>query len=456
MQIPAQIQAAIDACQLIFDQRNTPADKLLNTYFRERRYIGSKDKRAIAAHVYSALRRAPRYIRITGDDARMLILMVLRDEEHLSVSQLRDIFTGTDYSPTRLTRQEMCQLESENDFTQAEELAISNELYPFFLESMSTETCEALATSYLSEGTFDLRVNTLKSTREAVLALLMADGYEVSATPLSPIGIRFNRRQSLEGHPLFKDGTIEVQDEGSQLIALSCEASAKMAVLDYCAGAGGKTLALAATMQNKGQLFACDIHEGRLKRARERTRRADVHNVRFQQADDPKFLKRHSKFFDRVLVDAPCSGTGTWRRNPDMKFKTTANDIAELQALQRSILTKVAPLVRPGGMLIYATCSVFKAENHDQITWFLENYPDFELTLTEKNAEDSLRSNPFFSDELRTKIEQNGDASNSALGIQLLPHLHATDGFFISVLTRKPAPQNVTESLSNSGEIENS
>ena len=107
MQIPAQIQAAIDACQLIFDQRNTPADKLLNTYFRERRYIGSKDKRAIAAHVYSALRRAPRYIRITGDDARMLILMVLRDEEHLSVSQLRDIFTGTDYSPARLTRQEM-------------------------------------------------------------------------------------------------------------------------------------------------------------------------------------------------------------------------------------------------------------------------------------------------------------------------------------------------------------
>lgn len=435
MQAPAQIQAAIDACQLIFDQKNIPADKLLNTYFRERRYIGSKDKRAIASYVYMALRLIPRYIRITGDNARLLMLMVLRDEQNLSVADLREIFSGDAYSPQKLSKFEMCRLEAEDEFTDAEKRAIPDELYSFFLDSMPTETCDALATAYLTEGTFDLRVNTLKSTREAVLALLTTDGYEVSPTPLSPIGIRFNKRQSLEGHPLFKEGVIEVQDEGSQLIALSCEASPKMTVLDYCAGAGGKTLALATTMQNKGQLFACDIHEWRLKRARERTKRADIHNIRFQQADDSKFLKRHSKFFDRVLVDAPCSGTGTWRRNPDMKFKTTATDIAELQALQRSILAKTAPMIRPGGWLIYATCSVLKAENHDQIAWFLENHPEFSLA-TNVTSSDKIMTPAFYTALKEKQSHTEATNLNSILGLQLLPHIHATDGFFISILIR--------------------
>jgi 16S rRNA (cytosine967-C5)-methyltransferase len=431
MQTPAQIQAAIDACQLIFDQRSIPADKILNTYFRERRYIGAKDKRAIAAHVYTALRLVPRYIRVTDDNARLLMLMVLRDKENLTVSDLREIFSGDAYSPQKLTKFEMCRLEAKDEFTDAEKNAIPAELHSLFLDSMPLESYEELAKAYLTEGTFDLRVNTLKSTREAVLALLAADGYEVSPTPLSPIGIRFNKRQSLEGHPLFKEGIIEVQDEGSQLIALSCEASPKMAVLDYCAGAGGKTLALAASMQNKGQLFACDIHEWRLKRARERIKRADIHNVRCQQADDPKFLKRHAKFFDRVLVDAPCSGTGTWRRNPDMKFKTIATDIAELQALQRSILGKTAPMVRPNGWLIYATCSVLKAENHDQIAWFLENHPEFALTTNDSITE-GIKST-FYAD-LTNKL-RTSDVDNP-LGLQLLPHTHATDGFFISILVK--------------------
>lgn len=412
MQAPAQIQAAIDACQLIFDQRNIPADKLLNTYFRERRYIGSKDKRAIAAHVYTALRLVPRYIRVTDDNARLLMLMVLRDEQNLSAADLRDIFSGDAYSPQKLTKFEMCRLEAEDEFTDAEKYAVPAELHSLFLDSMSEESYEALAAAYLTERTFDLRVNTLKSTREGVLALLTADGFEVSPTPLSPIGIRFNKRQSLEGHPLFKEGIIEVQDEGSQLVALSCEAASKMTVLDYCAGAGGKTLALAAAMQNKGQLFACDIHEWRLRRARERIKRADIHNVRCQLADDSKFLKRHSKFFDRVLVDAPCSGTGTWRRNPDMKFKTTATDIAELQTLQRAILTKAAPMVKPGGWLIYATCSVLKAENHDQIAWFLENHPEFTLATNDSIKEDVK---PAFYTNLTKKLMTDNLDSNSRL-----------------------------------------
>lgn len=434
MQPRAQVQAAIEACQLIFDQKNIPADKLLNAYFRERRYIGSKDKRVIATHVYTALRLVPRYIRTTGYNARLLMLMVLRDENNITPANLAELCSGDTYSPQKLNTLEICQLNTPIEFTKTEKHAISTELFPFFCDSMSPQACRDLADSFLSEGTLDLRVNTLKSTREAVLALLTQDGYEVYPTPLSPIGIRFRKRQPLEGHPLFKSGIIEVQDEGSQLIALSCEANSKMSVLDYCAGAGGKTLALAAAMQNKGQLFACDIHEWRLKRARERAKRAAIHNVRFQQADDSKFLKRHVNFFDRVLVDAPCSGTGTWRRNPDMKFKTTPTDIAELQLLQRSILTKTAPMVRTGGWLIYATCSVLKAENQDQISWFLENYPDFTHAT---NATENATNKPHFYTELKTTLSNNCTTNESStFGCQLLPHQHATDGFYIKILIK--------------------
>jgi 16S rRNA (cytosine967-C5)-methyltransferase len=338
------------------------------------------------------------------------------------------------YCPERLNKSEIELLNTPLALTAAEKLCIPNQLYPFFSESMSEDALKSLAKAYLSEASFDLRVNSHKSTRDAVLTQLKADDYEVEPTPFSPLGIRFSRRYSLEGYSLIKDGLVEVQDEGSQLIALSCEPTSKMTVLDYCAGAGGKTLALSAEMHNKGQLFACDIHEWRLKRAKERARRAGVHNVRFQKADDPKFLKRHLNFFDRVLVDAPCSGTGTWRRNPDMKFKTTADDIRELQLLQRTILAKTAPLVRQGGWLIYATCSVLKAENHDQIAFFLENNPGFTLATEVTNTNEPIA--PFYKN-LKNKIAVNSEIiANNDFGLQLLPHIHETDGFFISILIR--------------------
>lgn len=467
MQNSAQIQAAIEVCQLIFEKKATPADKLLRTYFRDRRYIGSKDKKAISNHIYRLLRRVPRYQRVIGENARLFMLMLLRDEEKMSLSELNLLFSGGTYAPSELTKEEVRHLKSSNDFSMSEKLALPESLYNYFTESMSQEQCDNLAQAYLTEASFDLRVNTIKSTREAVLAVLQGEGFDVTPTPYSPIGIRFDGRKSMDGHSLFKDGVVEVQDEGSQLISLACEVSSKMTVLDYCAGAGGKTLALAAEMKNKGQLFACDIHAWRLKRARERLTRADIHNVRFYEADDSKFLKRHQTFFDRVLVDAPCSGTGTWRRNPDMKFKTTPADIEELQALQRSILSKVAPLVKSNGWLIYATCSVFRRENQDQVAWFLENFLDFKLVSEEEKesinvnisekTENGLTLN---SDSLnviedtiaaiskkepqKSKFYANlrntlpkFDGCNDALGLQLLPHLHETDGFFMSILVKK-------------------
>ncbi|MDP3371523.1 MAG: RsmB/NOP family class I SAM-dependent RNA methyltransferase [Candidatus Paracaedibacteraceae bacterium] len=474
MQNPAQIQAAIEVCQLIFLQRTVPADKVIKVYFRDRRYIGAKDKRAISMRVYMLLRRMSRYERVTGENARLLMILLLRDEEGLSLSDLHFVFAGGMYSPPELTEEEINYIKTPLTFTKAEELALPEALHEYFVESMSTEMCKELAEAYLTEGSFDLRVNAIKSTREAAMAVLMGEGFDVSPTPHSPFGIRFKGRQSLEGHHLFKDGIVDVQDEGSQLIALSCEASAKMAVLDYCAGAGGKTLALAAAMQNKGQLFACDIHEWRLNRARDRLRRASIHNVRFNEANDSKFLKRHQNFFDRVLVDAPCSGTGTWRRNPDMKFKTTQRDINELQVLQRSILSKVAPLVKSGGWLVYATCSVFKRENQDQIAWFLENNPDFRL-ITDERPEDEVdpaaendvlpvEAIEIITDSANNERSENTiivakltkpkkvqksvfyanlsntlpkvDGANNALGLQLLPNLHGTDGFFMSILVK--------------------
>ncbi len=424
----AQIQSAMDVCQQIFDQATIPADKIMNTFFRNNRYIGAKDKRAIATYAYEALRFVPRYQRVTDLDARLLMLMILVHEKKQSLNDLHLLCSGDRYAPDVLSRHEIKQLETPFQPNEAEVLAIPEALYPFFIESMPLQTLQELARSYETEASIDLRVNSLKASRDTVLQTLICEGFEATKTPHSPLGIRLKRRQSLDHHPLFTNGTIDVQDEGSQLLALACGAESHMNVLDYCAGAGGKTLALAAQMKNKGQLFACDIHEWRLKRARERVKRADVHNVRFYAADDGKFLKRHTKFFDRVLVDAPCSGTGTWRRNPDMKFKTTPQDIDELRMLQRSILTKAAPLVREWGWLIYATCSVLKAENDDQIAWFLENHPEFKIASGNHPAEG------IYWGDLRHHLSMPG---MDTMGLQLFPHVHATDGFYVTVLVRQ-------------------
>ena len=260
----------------------------------------------------------------------------------------------------------------------------------------------------------DLRVNLLKATREAARAALRAEGWDAVPTTLSPWGLRLDGRRPVTSGPAFQSGLIEIQDEGSQLIAAITDARPGMKVVDWCAGAGGKTLALAGAMANRGQIVACDVSGSRLDGAVRRLRRAGVNNVeRHLVAPGDKWAKRRAGSFDRVLVDAPCTGTGTWRRNPDARHRLTETDLLELVPKQASILDTAQALVRPGGRLIYATCSVLPEENEGQVAAFLTRLPAFSLL------------------PLAAEWPPGGDGM-----LVLTPARHGTDGFFAAVLER--------------------
>ncbi len=281
----------------------------------------------------------------------------------------------------------------------------------------------------------DLRVNVLKGDRPAAQRALAEEGVTTEETALAPLGLRARGRPSLVAGTAFKSGLIEIQDEGSQLVALLADARPGLRVLDYCAGAGGKTLAMAASMANKGSIFACDVSAARLERAVVRIRRAGIHNATQKPLDAAarKWLKRSAGGFDRVLVDAPCSGTGTWRRNPDARWTLQPVDIDELVVKQAEILDAAAPLVKPGGKLVYATCSVLPRENQEQIDAFLARHPEFEpVGLAEAWREAT-------GGELPAAI-----ADGSAL--RLSPGQHGTDGFYVAVLRRAARAAQSSES----------
>jgi 16S rRNA (cytosine967-C5)-methyltransferase len=236
---------------------------------------------------------------------------------------------------------------------------------------------------------------------------------------LSPWGLRIDGRRPVTSGPAFQSGLVEIQDEGSQLVAAMVAAAPGMRVVDWCAGAGGKTLALAGMMQNRGQIVACDVSAPRLDGAVRRLRRAGVHNVErhLVEAGD-KWLKRRAGTFDRVLVDAPCTGTGTWRRNPDARLRLKPADLAELLPKQASILDTAQSLVRTGGRLVYATCSLLEEENEAQVTGFLLRYPAFRIV------------------PLAQAWPLDAPPPNSGDFLSLTPARHGTDGFFTAVLER--------------------
>jgi len=269
------------------------------------------------------------------------------------------------------------------------------------------------------EAPLDLRVNLLKSTLSEATALLVAEGIEAVSMKFSPLGLRVQGRRPVTSGKAFQDGKIEIQDEGSQLVAILVGAKPGMRVVDWCAGAAGKTLALAALMQNKGQIVACDVSAPRLEGAVKRLRRAGAFNVeRHLIEPGDKWLKRRAGSFDRVLVDAPCSGTGTWRRNPDGRLRLTETDLIELVPKQAAILDSAARLVKSGGRLVYATCSLLPAENEQQIDAFLTRHADFALVPLEQAW---------------------GEGAVPCAGpyLSLTPRVHDTDGFFGAVLERR-------------------
>jgi len=278
----------------------------------------------------------------------------------------------------------------------------------------------ALTRSWQLAAPLDLRANVLKTSRDEALAALSAEGFAATATPFAPNGIRIDGRPSMATHPWVVDGRLEVQDEGSQLIGALVAPKRNDMVVDFCAGAGGKTLLLGAMMRSQGRLYAFDVVARRLQKMAPRLARSGLSNVHPQviaHERDAK-VKRLAGKIDRVLVDAPCTGFGTLRRNPDLKWRQAESSVAELATKQSSILSAAATLVKPGGRIVYATCSVLPDENERIVDAFMAQHPEFTLG----DAAEELR---------RANI-----ALDTGTTLKLLPHLHGCDGFFAAILER--------------------
>ena len=398
MQLEARVKSTIDLLDIFFASR-APFDIVMSKYFKNNRWIGSNDRRAIAEFSYEIFRNFEKlkFItqKITNNFGRFFVLSHMRFNRKFSEKQIEEIFSGRKYAPEKLSdfeQQFLCK-----DFGTLPDYAQLN--YPEWLDPYLRRVFDekhfASEMQALNDKAYvDLRINSLVATKEQAKELLKE--FEVEDTKYAENGLRILNGRISRSHPAIRDGIVEIQDEGSQLIAKLCEVHPGDIVIDYCAGAGGKTLALAAYMKNKGRIFAMDKYPERLENAKKRFRRANVNNV-FCQEINNKWLKRHKESADVVLVDVPCSGTGTWRRNPDMRAKFCENDLTELLEVQAEILRTAQNLVKPGGRLIYSTCSILKEEDEDQIEKFLKKFSNFELQKVElkNNTGDFLRLTPF-------------------------------------------------------------
>jgi len=441
MQQAAQIQAVIEIMEHVQSiwaaDRRAPVDSLLGKYFKERRYIGSKDRGAISDLTYFVLRNGgaldwhiEQCDRSSTPRRLVMVALLFYGQAGHTPMEREDIaalFTGAKYAPPVITEQEQLMLArcEGREFTPPTMPDDARYNYPQWMEGRLRDAFgdalpEAM-TALNQQAPIDLRVNLLKCMSQSDLILALdKDGYFGVPTPLSPIGVRLKKRLPAFNTQAFKDGMYEMQDEGSQIVSLLVQAKPGDKVIDFCAGAGGKTLAIAATMRNKGRLLAWDVAAHRLEQINKRLARAGVDNVQTHVIKDEKdpFLKRHVGTADWVVVDAPCSGSGTWRRNPDLKWRFSAEDLQEVKALQASILKNAARLVKPGGKLVYITCSIFPDENTWQLKQFLINNPTFRVARPDK---------------LWDKHVTLQDGVGPYL--QLSPHKDGTDGFFGAVLT---------------------
>jgi 16S rRNA (cytosine967-C5)-methyltransferase len=470
----ARLQATIDLLHAIH-AGSAPADRATASFFRDRRYIGAKDRREVLDRTYAVLRRRAAldwWIERSGqapqdrDRARLIASLALIDG--WTADRIAGSFDGGPYRPEILDDAErrIAKAVAGKPIETPEQPSDVRNEYPGWIAPLLRRRFGARLDeemrAAIGTASTDLRVNTLKATREEAIAALKAEGIVAAPTALSPVGLRVHGRPPLATLQCFKDGLIEVQDEGSQLVALLVDARPGMRVADFCAGAGGKTLAIAAQMQNKGKIVACDVLEGRIERAAVRFARAGVHNVERKAltSERDQWVKRHAGTFDRVLIDAPCTGTGTWRRNPDAKWKLKPEDLAELEQIQRSILDSAWRLAKPGGRLVYATCSLLAEENEAQVDAFLAAHGDFRLlpvdpvwrevigiplpcsTVTPANEPGSTVG-PTLAFPMDPGSEAGVTGGGVAVGgatLSLTPAQHGTDGFFVAVLERVKVP----------------
>ena len=427
MKASAHIQACIELLDQI-QHNTTPADRILAQYFKQRRYIGAKDKAAIAERFYTVLRNKLSYqyllsVLALGEHSRLLVAAML----HTQGESLEHYFNGEQYSPAVLRAEQVAAFANAPSNCLADapkhiQYNIPEWLYPHLHTALGERLGEEMAFSNQQART-DVRVNTLKTTREQLSEVFTRVGYQFSVTPLTAWGLRFDKRVALSALPEFKQGWFEMQDAGSQLLALLTNVNEGDKVVDFCAGAGGKTLAMASMMNNKGVIYACDVHSKRTSELSKRAKRAGVHNVRVHtlSSEKDKWVKQHQGLADVVLLDVPCSGTGTWRRNPDARWNLSAEKLTKLLALQQSILLSAQRLVKPNGRLIYATCSLLNEENEHQITRFLETCHDFKREAF--HLPESLR-------------EQTGLFAHANSEFKTSPAVTGTDGFYAACLLR--------------------
>ncbi|HEY8355774.1 MAG TPA: RsmB/NOP family class I SAM-dependent RNA methyltransferase [Methylophilaceae bacterium] len=395
-----------------------PADAKLGAFFRRNRELGSKDRAFVAESVYGVLRRMAflEHIAGGGRDPRKLLLAFWLRVQGIS---LRELEPGLNRQQQDWAQE--IKARSTEGMTPAQQADMPDWLWERLKAQYGDEFALTVARSMHQPASLDLRVNTVKASREEVMARFREESIEVAATPYAPTGLRMAQKLNISRHPLFVDGKIEVQDEGSQLLAMLVAPRRGEMVADFCAGAGGKTLALGALMRNTGRLYAFDVSEKRLSNLSQRLKRSGLSNLHSQlisSEQDPKLKRLHSKF-DRVLVDAPCSGLGTLRRNPDLKWRQTEQDILELTAKQTAILERAARLVKAGGRLVYATCSLIEEENERIAAGFLESHPEFVLLPA------------------REVLAQQQVPLDTGDYLRLFPHLHQTDGFFAAVFEKK-------------------
>jgi 16S rRNA (cytosine967-C5)-methyltransferase len=394
-----------------------PADAALSAFFRLHPEMGAHDRALVSDGVFAWLRRRRSLAALAQtDNPRALALAVaVRDLNH----SVRDLGPATNANEAHALAAFKARLHH------ALPPAIAADVPDWLWERLGAVYGDAerasLTRAWQLPAPFDLRANVLKTTRDAALAALSAEGLPVTPTPYAPHGLRITGRPALSGHPWLADGRLEVQDEGSQLIGLIVAPKRTDMVVDFCAGAGGKTLLLGAMMRSQGRLYAFDIVAKRLARLTPRLARSGLSNVHPQviaHERDVK-VKRLAGKIDRVLVDAPCTGFGTLRRNPDLKWRQTPADLAELTARQARILEAAATLLKPGGRLVYATCSVLPEENDAIVDPFLRAHADF----AERDCAQILA--------------RAGVALDTGARLRLRTDVHGCDGFFAAALERR-------------------
>lgn len=426
----AQLQAVIELIthyeQGKADGYRTGADVSFAYFVKQRRYIGAKDKKAIARLFYYILRHQASLIWWASQhnmtaNARLKTLLGALFLDNLPAQRI-DALCGEDkYAPKALSDKDRALLDDcaahgclfHDTMPEPARYNAPDWIIKKLRKHYGDETLPILE-ALMQEAPIDIRVNIVKTNRETVLDILRKAGIDAEPTVYAAYGIRIKQRVALHTLDAFHAGLFDVQDEGSQLLASIVNATPKQRVIDFCAGAGGKTLAIAAHMQNKGKILAWDVHAKRMKDLPKRLKRAGIDNVEVRQIahEHDAYIKRHKHSADWVLVDAPCSGTGTWRRNPDARWNITKEEVHDLTALQLSILESAARLVKDGGALVYGTCSLLPEENNQLVEHFLKKHPHFSL--------EPPVNFPIKCDSM----------------IALTPYHHHTDGFFAAILRK--------------------